>query len=217
MTLSIDTILDSHTCGLDVDHREIYLHSYIANVDEDPGIDYRMASQFAKNIRILDSVNNKPIIIHMHSIGGNWNDGMAIYDSIKISGSHVTIISYGQAESMSSIVLQAADTRVMMPNSYFMCHFGSNGYAGSFLDVQNAAKFERQMTETMMDIYLAGCMKGKYFKENYSPPTESKVKSFLKRKLKDGDWYLTSEESLYYGFADLVLQSKSHPSIDSLK
>ena len=44
---------------------------------------------------------------------------------------------------MSSIVLQAADTRVMMPNTYFMCHFGSNGCEGSFLDVQNAAKFEK--------------------------------------------------------------------------
>ena len=217
MTLNIDTILDSHTCGLDVDHREIYHHSYIANVDEDPGIDYRMASHFAKNIRILDLINSKPIIIHMHSIGGVWNDGMAIYDSIKICKSHVTVISYGQAESMSSIVLQAADTRVMMPNSYFMCHFGSNGCAGSFLDVQNAAKFERQMTETMMDIYVAGCIKGKYFKENYSPPTESKVKSFLKRKLKDGDWYLTSEEAVHYGFADHTLQTKTHPTIDSLK
>ena len=58
MTLNVDTILDSHTCGLDVDHREIYLHSYIANVDEDPGIDYRMASHFAKNIRILDLIVN---------------------------------------------------------------------------------------------------------------------------------------------------------------
>ena len=217
MSLNVDTILDVHSYGLDIDHREIYLHSYISNTDEDPGVDYRMASHFAKNIRMLDIINDKPIIIHMHSIGGVWNDGMAIYDSIKICKTHVTVISYGQAESMSSIVLQAADTRVMMPNSYFMCHFGSNGCAGSFLDVQNAAKFERQMTETMMDIYVAGCIKGKYFKENYSPPTESKVKSFLKRKLKDGDWYLTSEEAVHYGFADHTLQTKTHPTIDSLK
>ena len=217
MSLNIDTILDTHSFGLDVDHREIYLHSYISNTDEDPGVDYRMASHFAKNIRILDLINEKPIIIHMHSIGGDWNDGMSIYDSIKICKSHVTIVVYGQAESMSSIVLQAADTRVMMPNTYFMCHFGSNGCEGSFLDVQNAAKFEKIMAETMMDIYTARCLKGKYFKENYESINEEKIKTFLKRKLKDGDWYLTSQETVHYGFADLVLQTRSHPSIDSLK
>ena len=45
---------------------------------------------------------------------------------------------------MSSIVLQAADKRVMMPNSYFMCHFGSSGYSGNYLDVQKAATFEKE-------------------------------------------------------------------------
>ena len=217
MSLNVDTILDVHSYGLDIDHREIYLHSYITNTDEDPGVDYRMASHFAKNIRILDMINDKPIIIHMHSIGGDWNDGMAIYDSIKICNSHVTVVVYGQAESMSSIVLQAADTRVMMPNTYFMCHFGSNGCEGSFLDVQNAAKFEKQMAETMMDIYTSKCLKGKYFKENYESLSEEKVKTFLKRKLKDGDWYLTADETIHYGFADLVLRTKNYTSIDSLK
>ena len=69
----------------------------------------------------------------------------------------------------------------------------------------------------MMDIYTSGCLKGKYFKENYESINEEKIKTFLKRKLKDGDWYLTSHESVHYGFADLVLQTRSHPSIDSLK
>ena len=45
----------------------------------------------------------------MHSVGGNWNDGMAIFDAIELCQSYVTIIVYGQAESMSSIILQAAD------------------------------------------------------------------------------------------------------------
>ncbi len=48
----------------------------------------------------------------MHSVGGSWNDGMAIFDAIQLSKSYVTIISYGQAESMSSVILQAADKRV---------------------------------------------------------------------------------------------------------
>jgi len=109
MTLSVDTISDVQTYGLDVKNRERYLHGYIGNTDEDPGVEYRMAAQFYKNIRLLDSISNLPIIIHMFSEGGEWDAGMAIYDAIALSKSYITIIAYGQASSMSSIILQAAN------------------------------------------------------------------------------------------------------------
>lgn len=212
-----DAISDVQSYGIDTKNRELYLHGYVANTDDDPGIDYKMASTFYKNIRLLDKASHEPIIIHMHSVGGNWNDGMAIYDAILLTKSYVTIICYGQAESMSSIVLQAADKRVMMPNSYFMCHFGSSGYSGNYLDVQKGAIFEKKITDHMIDVYTEVCLKGKYFKEQYSEPTYDKVKSYLKRKLKDGDWYLDANESVYYGFADIVLNTRKFNSIDSLK
>ena len=215
--LNSDVISDIQSYGIDVKNRELYLHGYVANTDDDPGVDYKMASTFYKNIRFLDSVSNDPIIIHMHSVGGNWNDGMAIFDAICLAKSYVTIIAYGQAESMSSVDLQAADRRVMMPNTYFMCHFGSSGYSGNYLDVQKGAAFEKKMTETMLDIYTEGCVKSKYFKEQYTDPTYEKVKNYLKRKFKEGDWYLDANESVYYGFADLVLNTRKFNSIDSLK
>lgn len=216
-SLSIDTISDIHTYGVDVERREIYLHGYVTNAEEDPGVEYRMASNFYKNVRMLDAISNQPILIHMHSPGGNWNDGMVIYDAIRLCKSHTTIVTYGQAESMSSIIFQAADNRVMTPNSYFMCHFGSSGYSGNYLDVQKGAMFEKKITEVMLDIYADVCMSGKYFKEHYTEPDFEKVKNYLKRKLKDGDWYLDANEAVYYGFADCVLNSRKCKDIDSLK
>ena len=215
--LNSDTVSDVQSYGIDVKNREIYLHGYLSNTDEDPGVDYKMAATFYKNIRVLDQISKEPILIHMHSIGGSWNDGMAIFDAIQLAKSYVTIISYGQAESMSSIILQAADKRVMMPNSYFMCHFGSSGYSGNYLDVQKGAAFEKRITELMLDIYTQSCLNGKYFKEQYTEPTFEKVKNYLKRKFKDGDWYLDANESVYYGFSDLVLNTRKFSSIDSLK
>jgi len=215
--LTIDVISDIHSHNVDVERREIYLHGYVTNGDEDPGVEYRMATNFYKNIRLLDSLSKDPIIIHMHSVGGNWNDGMVMYDAIRMCNSHVTIVVYGQAESMSSIILQAADKRVMTKNSYFMCHFGSSGYGGHYLNVQKGAAFERKLAETMFDIYTDVCMKGKYFKEHYTEPDFDKVKNYLKRKFKDGDWYLDSNEAVYYGFADCVLNTRRFKDIDSLK
>tara|TARA_B100002019_G_scaffold267920_1_gene259364 strand:+ start:7162 stop:7806 length:645 start_codon:yes stop_codon:yes gene_type:complete len=214
----MNDIVDSiHGQSVDLKQREIYLHGHHGPFDDDPGVEYRMATTFIKNIRYLDSLKNEPILIHMHSLGGNWGDGMAIYDAIKVARSHTTIITYGQAESMSSIILQAADVRIMMPNSYFMCHYGSSSNAGNFLDTQNWAQFELKMLDTMLDIYIEKCMKGKFFKEKFEDLSESKVRSYIKRKLKDGDWYIDSNEAVYYGFADGVLSTRKYRGIESLK
>ena len=212
-----DIIECIHGQSIDLKQREIYLHGHHGPFDDDPGVEYRMATTFIKNIRYLDYLKNEPILIHMHSIGGNWGDGMAIYDAIKLCRSHVTILVYGQAESMSSVILQAADSRIMMPNSYFMCHYGSSGSAGNYLDTQNWAKFEAKILESMIDIYKEKCKKGKYFQEKYQTINDDKVVKFLSRKMKDGDWYLSSHEAVYYGFADSVITHRKYGSITSLK
>lgn len=208
---------DVHDYNLDIINRHIFLNNSPSVVDDgNPGVEHKMANTFIKNIRILDSLSNSPIIIHMHSIGGNWNDGMAIFDAISTCKSRVSIIVYGQAESMSSIILQAADCRIMMPNAYFMCHFGSSGYIGNYLDVQQSAAFEKRFTDKMFEIYTEVCANGKFFSDQNPKPSPGKIKAFLKRKFKEGDWYLDAEESVYYGFADGILGSKIYKSIDIL-
>jgi len=212
-----DNIDSIHAQGLDFEQREIYLHGHHGPFEDDPGVDYRMASTLIKNIRYLDSAKNSPILIHMHSIGGNWGDGMAMYDSIKSARSHITILVYGQAESMSSIILQAANTRIMCPHAYFMCHFGSTATCGNYLDVQSAMKFEKTQGKAMLDIYEERCEEGKFFKEHFKDLTRDKVSRYIKTKLKNGDWYLSANEAVYYGFADAVLNSRKYRGIDSLK
>ena len=217
MDILTDTISDIHQYGLDVKNREIYLHGHVFNTDEDPGVEYRMAVNFYKNIRLLDTISQEPIIVHMHSIGGNWSDGMVIYDAIALTKSYVTIVAYGQAESMSGIILQAADKRVLTPNAHFMLHYGSFACASDHLSAHNLAKLDKINAEIMIDIYANKCLYGKYFNESYTNLDIDKVRNFLKRKLKDGDWYLEANESVYYGFADHVLDTRKMKSIGSLK
>ena len=202
-----DTLQDFHSYGASLQSREIFLHNYFSGAeDENPGVDYRMSTMFIKNIRALEKKSQDPITIHMNSIGGEWSDGMAIYDAISLSKCYITIIVYGQAESMSSIILQAADERIITPNSYFMIHYGSSDASGDYLNVQNLAKYEQAICDKMIDIYSQSCIGGKFFKDKYGTNVSS-VKKFLHRKLKQGDWYLDSQESVFYGFTDKVMQS----------
>jgi ATP-dependent protease ClpP protease subunit len=204
-----DLLYDLHNYNANVDTREIFLHNYYSSdADENPGVEYKMSNTFLKNIRALEIKSDKPITIHMQSVGGEWSDGMAIYDAIAMSRCHVTIIAYGQAESMSSIIFQAADRRLITPNTYFMSHYGSTAAGGEYQSVQNWVRYEKRICDIMLDIYAGSCIGGQYFKEKYgSSPDAEKVKLYLSRKLKSGDWYLTAEEAVHYGFADEIIDS----------
>jgi len=203
-----DLLYDLHNYGSNLDTREIFLHNYYSSDDENPGVEYKMSNNFLKNIRALEIKSDKPIIIHMQSIGGEWSDGMAIYDAIQMSRCHVTMIAYGQAESMSSIIFQAADARYITPNTYFMSHYGSSTTNGEYLTVQNLAKYEKHICDIMIDIYANSCVSGRFFKDKYGSNADlEKVKNYLYRKLKSGDWYINAEDAVYYGFADKVINS----------
>lgn len=202
-----DLLYDLHNYGTSLKFREIFLHNHYSD-DGNPGVEYQMSNTFIKNLRCLELKSSDPITIHMHSIGGSWPDGMVIYDAIKMSKCYITIIVYGQAESMSSVVLQAADTRYITANSYFMCHFGNSDISGNYLDVQNWIRYEKNICENMIDIYAQSCVGGKYFRDKYgNKPNIDKIKTYLYRKLKSGDWYMSAEDSVKYGFIDKVIHN----------
>lgn len=114
--------------NLDVDTRTIYMGSVERDIEgSETGVDHMMTEYLIKGIHVLESKGEKPITIIMNNPGGDWYHGMGIYDSINNSKCHCTIKVYGHAMSMGSIILQAADTRIMMPNSRFMIHYGTEG------------------------------------------------------------------------------------------
>jgi len=212
-----DILYDLHNYSSSLKNREIFLHNHFGSSEENPGVEYRMSNTFIKNVRALDTDNNKDILIHMHSIGGQWPDGMAIYDSITNCKSYITLLAYGQVESMSSVIMQAADTRIMMPNTYFMIHLGSSSAHGDYLNVQNWIKYEQYICDIMLEIYASSCVKGKIFKDKYGNSNNTtKVKNFLYKKIKDGDWYINAQEAVEYGFADGVLGDRKYTNIHSL-
>jgi ATP-dependent protease ClpP protease subunit len=213
MTKPNDYLHDFHEYGTNIKTREIFLHNYYDH-DGNQGVEYRMASVFLKNLRALELSSNKSILIHLYSVGGEWNDCMAMFDALYYAKSPITMLSYGQTESCSTIILQAAATRVLMPSAYFMIHYGSGGLYSSYLNVQNWSTYEKKLCDYMMTIYAERCVNGSFFQsKNY---TIDQVKKYLYKRLKDGDWYMEAEEAVYYGFADGVLGDGDYDHIETL-
>jgi len=210
---------DIHSHSINLSTREIYVHGHYGDHDEEePGVEYRMATTFIKNLHLLENENNDNILVHMHTVGGEWNDGMAMYNAIEFSSSYITILAHAHARSMSSIILQAADCRVLTSDADFMIHYGSGGTIDHVLNVISEAEWEKRITKRMFDIYATRCINGPYFKSRYKSITKDKVISFLQRKVKDHhDWWLTAEEAVYYGFADAILGTKGYENMNKLK
>jgi ATP-dependent protease ClpP protease subunit len=206
-----------HSYGLNVQHREIFLHSYISDSDVEPGVDYRSAVTFEKNIRYLNQLSSDPILIHMHMPGGDWEDCLAIYDTIKLSKSKTIIVAYGKVQSSSSIIFQAAKTRILMPNVNILIHYGSISLDSEHSKAASSnVQWNERECEKMIDIFTDRCMQSNMAKEkNWKKMMAKKhIQSQLANKY---DWILTAEEAVAYGFADGILGEKKYPNIESIK
>lgn len=203
-----DVIDYIHMYGLDINKREIYLfgreetnYGYGDQLPIEPGVDYMMSNQFIKNLRILQSLSSDPILIHMKTCGGMWEEGMAIYDAIKACHNYVVILNYTHARSMSSLIFQAADWRVMMPYSTFMFHTGTVSFEGTGTQYETEYQQYEKTQKQMVGIYV-DVMQNKGSMANKKP---REIRAWVKRKMKmKEEVYFSAAESIEYGFADLI-------------
>lgn len=201
-------IYNIHEYGLSTVTREIFLHSHVypeleADGGDEPGMDFRMANAFVKNLRVLDQMGTGNVLIHQMSVGGDWNYGMAIYDAIKACAAPITILAYAHARSMSSITLQAADKRVLMSDCDFLIHHGEVAFDDRVTAVQSNMEHMRKVeTPRMMQVYAERCA-GTEMWEGYK---RKEIVSYLMEMISHkSDWILTAKEAVKHGFADGIL------------
>ena len=210
-------ISDVHNHGINHHTREIYMHGYLGE-GEEPGVDFRMAAIFIKNMHVLDHQKEENILVHMQTFGGCWNNGMAMFNAIQFANSPVTLLAYAHSRSMSSIIPQAATKRVIMPDTDFMIHNGTYADEGEFTAVMSGMDYAKKAEERMLDIYAHRCIHGEHFQKRYKSLTLDKVKDFLKKRLEQKvDWWITAEEAVYYGFYDGVMGSEGFETIEEIR
>ena len=147
--------------------------------------------------------NNSYVANHVvvHNCGGDWMEGMAIYDAITACPNPVTILNYTHARSMSSIIFCAADRRVMMPHSTYMIHQGTMGFEGTYKQFMTEAEEGDKSLEQMMKIYI-DILKNTGSMKKWS---RKRIREFLEDKMaKKEEVYFTAEQAVKLGFADAV-------------
>lgn len=160
-------------------------------------IDEEVASTFSKNISLLDAnTNGKPITIVLDSCGGDVTEGLRIYNLILNCNNFVRVIVEGKAESMASIILQAADERVMLEDAHMVIHMGEDGFDSQHpVNARRWVKKADEDNKRIEDIYL------KKIKEKKPKYTRNNLKELMLF-----DRILSPKEAVEMGLADKVLK-----------
>ena len=133
------------------------------------------------------------ITFYMNTPGGSITAGMAVYYTIKMISSPVTILVTGMAASMGSILLSAAKKgrRYVFPHARVLIH---------------QPLITGRMVGPASDINIQAQEMEKLRKELNQILATASGQSFDKvAKDSDRDFYLNAEEAIAYGLADKIV------------
>lgn len=135
----------------------------------------------------------KEIIFYVNSPGGSITAGMAIYDTMKLVTSPITVVVTGMAASMGSILLCGASKgrRLLYPHSRVLIHqpLISGRMIGPASDINIQAKEMEKLRKELNQILATSS----------GQPMERIDKDT------DRDFYLNAQEAIDYGLADRIV------------
>jgi ATP-dependent Clp protease protease subunit len=136
----------------------------------------------------------KEITFYINTPGGSITAGMAIYDTIKLLSSPVTIVVTGMAASMGSVLLCAAPKgrRLIYPHARVLIHqpLIAGRFIGPATDINIQAKEMEKLRDELNQILATAS----------GQPFEKIVKDT------DRDFYLNAKEAIEYGLADKIVE-----------
>ncbi len=152
------------------------------------------AKDLTEKLLYLEAVApGQPITFYINSPGGSITAGMAVYDTMKLVTSPITVVVTGMAASMGSILLSGAPKgrRLLYPHSRVLIHqpLISGRMVGPASDINIQAK-EMEKIRAELNQILATAS---------GQPLER-----INRDT-DRDFYLNAQEAIAYGLADRIV------------
>jgi ATP-dependent Clp protease protease subunit len=168
-----------------LDQRKIFLWGAVTD---------ETAKDLTEKLLYLESVGpGQEITFYMNTPGGSITAGMAVFDTMKIITSPITIIVTGMAASMGSILLcgAAKGRRFIYPHARVLIHqpLISGRFIGPATDINIQAR-EMEKLRTELNEILS----------HASGQTMEKVTLDS-----DRDFYLNAKEAVAYGLVDQIV------------
>lgn len=150
---------------------------------------------------------NKAITIAFNSPGGVVFEGWALYDWVKDhveQGVEINTTAYGKCASMATVCMQAGKHRSLHRNCMFMVHEVDSFVSGTTASLKEQTKFVESLQTRIEDVLVSRANHDKLralYPDSNLTPAEA-----LHKRTEHRDWWLTPEESLEYGFIDVIAE-----------
>ncbi len=152
------------------------------------------AKDLSEKLLYLESTGpGKDITFYMNTPGGSITAGMAVFDTMRLISSPITIVVTGMAASMGSILLCAAakGRRLIYPHARVLIHqpLISGRFIGPATDINIQAQ-EMEKLRSELNQILADASGQPIDKITHDS---------------DRDFYLNAKEAVAYGLADQIV------------
>ncbi|MCR6654351.1 MAG: ATP-dependent Clp protease proteolytic subunit [Opitutus sp.] len=152
------------------------------------------AKDLTEKLLYLEATDpGKEITFYINSPGGSVTAGMAVYDTMKLITSPITVVVTGMAASMGSILLSGAPKgrRLLYPHSRVLIHqpLISGRMVGPATDINIQAKEMEKLRQELNQILA----------DASGQPIERINQDT------DRDFYLNAKEAIAYGLADRIV------------
>ena len=152
------------------------------------------AKDLTEKLLYLEAIGpGKEITFYMNTPGGSITAGMAVYDTMKLITSPITVVVTGMAASMGSILLCGAPKgrRLIFPHARVLIHqpLITGRMIGPAVDINIQAREMEKLREELNQILATSS----------GQPMEKITHDT------DRDFYLNAQESIDYGLADKIV------------
>lgn len=139
---------------------------------------------------------DKPIYIHINSLGGDINAGLVLYDILQDYADRIYLVCTGRACSMAAILLACGKIghRFMLPNSEAMIHepLIANQFSGNCSSIKATSMRLVSIKEKMNKILA-----------NHTGKSLQEIDEST-----DFDNYMNAQEAVQFGLADRIISFK---------
>lgn len=152
------------------------------------------AKDLVEKLLYLEMIDpGKEIVFYINSPGGSITAGMAVYDTMQLVTSPITVVVTGMAASMGSILLSGAKKgrRLLYPSSRVLIHqpLITGRMIGPASDINIQAREMEKLREELNRILATAS----------GQPLEKIMRDT------DRDFYLNAKEAIEYGLADRIV------------
>lgn len=170
------------------DHPTISIFDYIGDDGEGGGVSLKRVKA------ALRACAGKPITVEINSPGGNYFEGVAIYNALRGHDAAVDVEILGIAASAASVIAMAGDSISVAHNSEIMIHEARGLFFGTKSEMADAMEVLTHIDRSMVETYA-----------HRSGRPADEFDAMIAGK----DVYFRGQEAIDAGLADLLMDREA--------